>query len=41
MRYQEEAGLDAFQVNFHGNHNLGQLLDQMECFMREVKPLVS
>jgi probable F420-dependent oxidoreductase len=41
MRYREEAGLDAFQINFHGNHDLGQLLTQMECFMREVKPLVA
>jgi alkanesulfonate monooxygenase SsuD/methylene tetrahydromethanopterin reductase-like flavin-dependent oxidoreductase (luciferase family) len=41
MRYRDEAGIDAFQINFHGNHNSGQLLDQMQCFMDEVKPLVS
>jgi probable F420-dependent oxidoreductase len=37
-RYREAAGLDAFQINFHGNRNLGQLLQAMECFMSEVKP---
>jgi probable F420-dependent oxidoreductase len=37
-RYREAAGLEAFQINFHGNHDLGQLLQSMECFMREVKP---
>jgi probable F420-dependent oxidoreductase len=41
LRYQEAAGLDAFQINFHGNHNLDQLLQSMECFMREVKPKVA
>jgi probable F420-dependent oxidoreductase len=38
LKYREAAGLDAFQINFHGNHNLDQLLQSMECFMREVKP---
>lgn len=38
LRYREAAGLDAFQINFHGNDNLGQLLQSMECFMREVAP---
>jgi probable F420-dependent oxidoreductase len=38
LRYREAAGLDAFQINFHGNHDLDQLLQSMECFMREVKP---
>ncbi|HTW54307.1 MAG TPA: TIGR03619 family F420-dependent LLM class oxidoreductase [Stellaceae bacterium] len=38
LRYRERAGLAAFQVNFHGNDNLGQLLQSMECFMREVAP---
>jgi hypothetical protein len=38
LRYRERAGLDAFQINFHGNDNLGQLLQSMECFMREVAP---
>ncbi|HEX3860390.1 MAG TPA: LLM class F420-dependent oxidoreductase [Stellaceae bacterium] len=41
LRYREEAGLEAFQINFHGCNNLQQLLDSMECFMRDVKPLVS
>jgi len=38
LRYREAAGLDAFQINFHGNRDLGQLIQSMECFMREVKP---
>ena len=37
-RYREAAGLDAFQINFHGNRDLGQLLDAMELFTSEVKP---
>ena len=41
LRYREAAGVDAFQINFHGNQNLGQLLDSMDCFMRDVKPLVT
>ena len=41
LRYREAAGVDAFQINFHGNQNLGQLLDSMECFMRDVKPQVT
>jgi hypothetical protein len=41
MRYREAAGLSAFQINFHGKSNLGQLLDSMECFMQEAKPLVT
>jgi probable F420-dependent oxidoreductase len=40
-RYREAAGLDAFQINFHGNRDLSQLLQSMECFMREVAPAVS
>jgi probable F420-dependent oxidoreductase len=40
LRYREVAGLNAFQINFHGNHNLDQLLQSMECFMQEVKPRV-
>jgi probable F420-dependent oxidoreductase len=40
LRYREAAGLDAFQINFHGNRDLGQLLQSMECFMQEVKPQV-
>jgi hypothetical protein len=41
LSYREKAGLDAFQINFHGNRNLDQLLQSMECFMREVAPIVS
>jgi hypothetical protein len=41
LSYREKAGLDAFQINFHGNRNLDQLLQSMECFMRDVAPLVS
>ena len=38
LRYREAAGLEAFQVNFHGNRDLDQLLQSMECFMREIGP---
>jgi probable F420-dependent oxidoreductase len=41
QRYREEAGLTAFQINLHGCHDLGQLIDSMDCFMRDVKPLVA
>jgi hypothetical protein len=37
---RHEAGLEALQINFNGCKNLGQLLDSMTLFMREVKPLV-
>ena len=40
-RYRDEAGLESFQINFHGNRDLGQLLTSMECFMAEVAPVVS
>ena len=40
-RYRDAADLDAFQINFHGNPSLDQLLKSMECFMREVAPAVS
>jgi alkanesulfonate monooxygenase SsuD/methylene tetrahydromethanopterin reductase-like flavin-dependent oxidoreductase (luciferase family) len=40
-RYRTEAALDSFQINFHGNRDLGQLLKSMECFMAEVAPVVS
>jgi hypothetical protein len=33
--------VSAFQINFHDNRNLGQLLDSMDCFVRGVKPLVT
>jgi hypothetical protein len=39
-RFQHEAGLEAFQINFNGCHTLQQLLDSMVLFMQEVKPLV-
>ena len=40
-RYREAAGLDAFQINFHGNRDLDQLLDSMERFASEIKPQVT
>jgi len=39
--YRETAGLDAFQINFHGNRSLDQLLQSMECFMQDVAPIAS
>ena len=41
LRYRETAGVDAFQINFHGNRDLDHLLQSMDCFMREVAPAVS
>src|SRR3984893_2081848 len=41
LRYREVADIDAFQINFHGNRNLDQLLQSMQCFMRDVAPRVS
>jgi hypothetical protein len=41
LSYREKTGLDSFQINFHGNRNLDQLLQSMECFMQEVAPIVS
>jgi hypothetical protein len=41
LSYRENAGLDAFQINFHGNRDLDQLLQSMECFMQDVAPIVS
>ena len=40
LRYRD-AGLDAFQINFHGNRHLDDLLAAMECFMSEVRPQVA
>jgi hypothetical protein len=40
QRYQQEAGVEAFQINFNGCHNLEQLLTSMDCFMHEVIPLL-
>jgi probable F420-dependent oxidoreductase len=37
QRYRE-AGLESFQINFHGCRDLDHLLDSMDCFMRDVKP---
>lgn len=39
-RLRHETGLEAFQINFNGCKNLGQLLTSMDLFMQEVKPLV-
>jgi len=39
-RYRDQAGLDAFQINFHGNRDVDQLLRSMNCFMEEVRPLL-
>jgi alkanesulfonate monooxygenase SsuD/methylene tetrahydromethanopterin reductase-like flavin-dependent oxidoreductase (luciferase family) len=33
-RYRAAAGLDAFQIRIHGNRDLAQLLEQMDCFMQ-------
>ncbi|HTV46688.1 MAG TPA: TIGR03619 family F420-dependent LLM class oxidoreductase [Stellaceae bacterium] len=38
LRYRDAGGLDAFQINFHGCRDQGQLLDAMECFAHEVVP---
>ncbi len=40
LRYREEAGLQAFQINFNGCHSLQQLLDSMDIFTNEVRPRV-
>jgi alkanesulfonate monooxygenase SsuD/methylene tetrahydromethanopterin reductase-like flavin-dependent oxidoreductase (luciferase family) len=39
-RFRDEAGLEAFQINFNGCQNLEHLPASMALFMREVKPLV-
>jgi hypothetical protein len=41
LSYREKAGLEAFQIYFHGNRNLDQLLQSMECLMEDVAPIVS
>jgi hypothetical protein len=33
--------VNGFQINFHGKHDLSQLLVSMDCFVRDVKPLVT
>ena len=40
QRYRQEAGIEAFQVNFNGCHSLTQLLDSMDMFVQEVRPKV-
>lgn len=40
QRYRQEAGVEAFQINFNGCHSLGQLMASMDLFMEEVKPKV-
>ncbi|HVH79144.1 MAG TPA: hypothetical protein VM782_07130 [Stellaceae bacterium] len=40
LRYRD-IGLDAFQINFHGNRHLDDLLASMDCFMSEVRPKVA
>ena len=37
---RDDVGVDSFQINFNGCHSLAQILDSMELFMTEVKPLV-
>jgi hypothetical protein len=39
-RIRLEAGVEAFQINFHDCHSLDQLLTSMDVFMQEVKPAV-
>ena len=39
-RYRQEAGVEAFQINFNGCHSLDQLLASMYLFMEEVQPTV-
>jgi probable F420-dependent oxidoreductase len=41
IRYRDRAGVRAFQINFHGNRDLSQLLASMDCFMRDVKPVLT
>ena len=41
LSYREKADLDAFQINLHGDRNLDQLLQSMDCFMQDVAPIVS
>jgi probable F420-dependent oxidoreductase len=41
QRYRQEAGLDAFQINFNGCHSLEQLRASMDLFMQAVKPLLA
>lgn len=40
QRYRQEAGVEAFQLNFNGCHSLDQLVESMDCFMQEAKPLL-
>ena len=38
--FRNRAGVEAFQINYNGCENLGQMLGSMELFMKEVAPLV-
>ena len=40
QRYRQEAGVEAFQINFNGCHSLDQLLASMDLFMGKVHPKV-
>ncbi len=39
-RYRQEAGLEAFQINFNGCGSLQQLLDSMDVLVEDVMPRV-
>ena len=40
-RYSGVAALvGALQINIHGNRDRIQLLDQMDCFVQEVRPKI-
>lgn len=41
QRYRQEAGVEAFQINFNGCHSLDQLRASMDLLMQEVKPAVA
>jgi hypothetical protein len=36
-----DPGFALAQVNFRGHRDLGQLLDSMDHFMRELKPMLT
>ena len=38
--FRDKAGVEAFQINYSGCENLGQMLKSMELLMTEVRPLV-
>jgi hypothetical protein len=39
--FEKKAGLDAFHINFHGNRDLDQLLQSIECFMQDAAPMLA